>query len=1332
MSASPPMRMTRSRTKAADLTKAPGLAVETATPAAPAAKPTKTSTKRKVATDDRESAAPPTKRMKGGSKRAGVAKAAEPTKAPGRARKKATPAAAAKGTKAPTKGLAKTKVKGWSTIKEATIAEANRLMAVATQLVATMIPAPVPVAAETTDPPGRMTRARAAARSTATIPTVTVPVLRKKVRFEDEQVVEEGTTTEKVPARAATKRAAAPEPLEGEEARKRTRGLSAAPIRNPAAKKPSKKAAAKPLSPKKTQVKQPLASAARSKGEKTARQAPSKSPLPASQPPAIKPSEPVVAPVPSDETPVAGTTEEGWPGPSEPDVLPTMGLQSPARRPPPSPVKGALSDFPARVNVGTAYLAQSAARRPFLAAFKGRGDAAPTPLSSLLLRSPARRAAATADKEKAPGTPSPRKAAALFDLSADRADDVASSPRRKLFSSALRAAFAPDATPPSPPTPRFGPYSLDEILATPAANTATGYLLREPAPPETSIPAVADGASPSSDPAADDAVPAPAIDEAVPAPAPADVGVAAVGPDSRVHGTPMTRAPALMVLAAVDDEAAPPSAPVEENYHEPTTPPHAAPSAPPATSIVSPLLHPRSVQGPADASHPARPAMPHADPTTPPPPPPSTIEPGLVSPHLRPRSVQVPAAASPPARPATPPADPTTPPPPPPSTIVPGLVLPHLLPDHVAAAPRSYFDEEMSRIGFEGAVLGLAAVNGAFDGPNVVGMIEGSPSLVSGMMDVDDDVGGDVNATPSLLGDMMDLDAMMMATPSVDPASHDIPIDPALLLVDSRSQPAGAARRAALMMPRISAAPGPTTSMTTTCTPARVFSRSTTLPGPSQGTTITPHQVATPSFSFPAWPPPTAYRTQTTVTRVPLKAAADDHDDDPMIRGSMIGTPSMTPSAGRAVPPTRRSSRSRSRSRSPSRSRSTSTYSSVYRLPTSDDEDSDEDEPAAAGPRPSNATAATSMTMTSPATTTPTTTRTPSVAPAAGTPPPQPLQGAVVYVDVHTAEGADASGLFTDLLVKMGARIVRQWSWNPGPALASGASGASTTPPPTRVGITHVVYKDGGVRTLEKVRLSAGAVACVGVGWVLDCHDHQAWLHEAAYAVNTSLVPRGGQRRRRSMEPRALSLATTTTTTTTTTPAAVPRRAPPASSSSSSMAPPPVPGPAPRTPAPPSRRRPRPRPDPVLYSPDLYAPDQYSPDHTTATTTPYYLHATNLMQRSAGPLINRHHHHHPPPRGRGARTVPQPAGDGDGDGDGDGTAGGVSGGVGGGVGSGVSGPLATVAAAIQRPTTTTVRGAGELAPPNTERVRLALLAAKRRSLMFAPKVGSPLARGDGL
>ncbi|KAL8933294.1 MAG: hypothetical protein Q9211_005856 [Gyalolechia sp. 1 TL-2023] len=140
------------------------------------------------------------------------------------------------------------------------------------------------------------------------------------------------------------------------------------------------------------------------------------------------------------------------------------------------------------------------------------------------------------------------------------------------------------------------------------------------------------------------------------------------------------------------------------------------------------------------------------------------------------------------------------------------------------------------------------------------------------------------------------------------------------------------------------------------------------------------------------------------------------------------------------------------------------------------------------------------------------------------------LKGAVVHVDVHTTEGADASGIFVDLLTQMGARCVKQWHWNPQGSLL-GSSGGSPMQSPSlergtpcsKIGITHVVYKDGGKRTLEKVREAKGAVSCVGVGWVLDCEREDKWLDEKDYAVDTSIVPRGGSRRRKSMEPRALA-----------------------------------------------------------------------------------------------------------------------------------------------------------------------------------------------------------------
>ncbi|KAI1465520.1 uncharacterized protein F4812DRAFT_461834 [Daldinia caldariorum] len=125
------------------------------------------------------------------------------------------------------------------------------------------------------------------------------------------------------------------------------------------------------------------------------------------------------------------------------------------------------------------------------------------------------------------------------------------------------------------------------------------------------------------------------------------------------------------------------------------------------------------------------------------------------------------------------------------------------------------------------------------------------------------------------------------------------------------------------------------------------------------------------------------------------------------------------------------------------------------------------------------------------------------------------LRGAVVFVDVHTSDGADASTVFVELLTQMGARCVKSWPWNPTNSNEDGSA--------SKIGITHVVYKDGGKRTLEKVRESNGVVQCVGVGWVLDCERENKWLEEGPYYIDTSLVPRGGRNRRKSMEPKALA-----------------------------------------------------------------------------------------------------------------------------------------------------------------------------------------------------------------
>lgn len=79
------------------------------------------------------------------------------------------------------------------------------------------------------------------------------------------------------------------------------------------------------------------------------------------------------------------------------------------------------------------------------------------------------------------------------------------------------------------------------------------------------------------------------------------------------------------------------------------------------------------------------------------------------------------------------------------------------------------------------------------------------------------------------------------------------------------------------------------------------------------------------------------------------------------------------------------------------------------------------------------------------------------------------LAGAVVFVDVHLVEGENVRSRFVNMLTEMGAKVVKRWDWSPSDG--------------SKVGITHVVFKEGSPKTLERVR-AANIVQCVQLNWV--------------------------------------------------------------------------------------------------------------------------------------------------------------------------------------------------------------------------------------------------------
>lgn len=125
--------------------------------------------------------------------------------------------------------------------------------------------------------------------------------------------------------------------------------------------------------------------------------------------------------------------------------------------------------------------------------------------------------------------------------------------------------------------------------------------------------------------------------------------------------------------------------------------------------------------------------------------------------------------------------------------------------------------------------------------------------------------------------------------------------------------------------------------------------------------------------------------------------------------------------------------------------------------------------------------------------------------------PGAPLRGVVALVEVFTLDGASASAPFISLLQRLGAKTTKSWSER----------------------VTHVIFKDGSPTTLQRVRINnkevketgkGFAIHCVNSRWVSDCDESGSRVDETndAYAVDVTEVPRGGNRRRKSMEPSAL------------------------------------------------------------------------------------------------------------------------------------------------------------------------------------------------------------------
>ena len=122
------------------------------------------------------------------------------------------------------------------------------------------------------------------------------------------------------------------------------------------------------------------------------------------------------------------------------------------------------------------------------------------------------------------------------------------------------------------------------------------------------------------------------------------------------------------------------------------------------------------------------------------------------------------------------------------------------------------------------------------------------------------------------------------------------------------------------------------------------------------------------------------------------------------------------------------------------------------------------------------------------------------------------LWNVVAFVDVKTAEGDEAGGVFIDILRSLGARILTR---------------------PT-ASVTHIIFKGGKPATLHRYRAyeQSSRPFLVGVGWIVSCREKNERVSEEPFLINPDTVDgvllgsanamAAKKNRRTSLEPKML------------------------------------------------------------------------------------------------------------------------------------------------------------------------------------------------------------------
>ncbi|KAK6527258.1 hypothetical protein TWF281_010446 [Arthrobotrys megalospora] len=119
------------------------------------------------------------------------------------------------------------------------------------------------------------------------------------------------------------------------------------------------------------------------------------------------------------------------------------------------------------------------------------------------------------------------------------------------------------------------------------------------------------------------------------------------------------------------------------------------------------------------------------------------------------------------------------------------------------------------------------------------------------------------------------------------------------------------------------------------------------------------------------------------------------------------------------------------------------------------------------------------------------------------------LSDIIVFLEVRTSDGADASVSFVADLKKLGAKVVKRWRLN-----TFGNSGKEINP----MGVNLVIFKDGISQTLTKAKRAG--VPCVGVAWIRECISQNTKIPFDDFLVERTGLFGVKKQRRNSLVPK--------------------------------------------------------------------------------------------------------------------------------------------------------------------------------------------------------------------